>query len=56
MSVRIVFDVFGVLLSSSFASAAGRLAALLERPAEIIQPLYQRWEYPWDRAQIIGDE
>ena len=52
----IIFDVFGVLLSSSFRSGARALEALLKRPAAIIEPIYTRWEYPWDRGEITGAE
>jgi len=52
----IIFDIFGVLLSSSFRSACGELAALLGRPVEQIEPVYVRWEYPWDRGRITEVE
>ncbi len=52
----ILFDIFGVLLSSNFRSACAELATLLGRSVEQIEPVYVRWEYPWDRGRITEVE
>ena len=49
---HIVFDLFGVLLSRSFASGADKLTVLLGWPADEIGPVYKRWERAWDKGQI----
>lgn len=56
MVKHIVFDLFGVLLSRSFASGADKLAALLGRTVDEIAPVYRHWEFPWDRGQISEAE
>ncbi|MEA3336061.1 MAG: HAD-IA family hydrolase [Chloroflexota bacterium] len=54
MRVVVVFDIFGVLLSRSFASSADSLSLLLNRSAAEIKTAYVRWEHPWDRGQITA--
>jgi len=48
----IIFDLFGVILSSSFKSSKDRLSGLFNRPAEIIEPVYKKWEKPFDLGKI----
>lgn len=50
--MTIVFDVFGVLLSSGFASSADDLEAVLGLDRETIRTSYVRWEEPFDLGKI----
>ncbi len=52
MTKKIIFDVFGVLLSPGFDSAADELALLLNRTVQDIRPVYERWEIPFDLGSI----
>ncbi len=48
----IVFDLFGVLLSSGFRSSQQRLKQLFERDLDQIAPVYRKWEIPFDLDRI----
>lgn len=49
---KIVFDVFGVLLSRAFASSAEQLSNILKRNIAEIKPVYERWEIPFDLGSL----
>jgi len=54
--MTIVFDLFGVLLSSSFTSAQEELGLLLNRPVADIAPVYRKWEVDFDLGRIDARE
>ncbi|HPG39331.1 MAG TPA: HAD family phosphatase [bacterium] len=54
--MTIVFDLFGVLLSSSFSSAQEKLGLLLNRPIAEIAPVYRKWEADFDLGRIDARE
>ena len=49
---KIVFDVFGVLLSRGFFSSAEQLSNMLDKTIEEIKPVYERWEIPFDLGSV----
>ena len=53
--MNVIFDVFGVLMSSGFSSSAPDLARLLGRPTEDIERVYVRWEEPFDLGHIDAE-
>jgi putative hydrolase of the HAD superfamily len=53
--MTIVFDVFGVLMSSGFASSADDLEAVLGLDRETIRTSYVRWEEPFDLGKIDAE-
>ncbi len=53
---KIVFDIFGVVLSSGFATAANELSVALNRPIVQIKPIYEHWEIPFDLGKITQNE
>ncbi len=48
----LVFDLFGVLLSSSLGSAQDELSLLMNRPVEEIAPVYRNRETDFDLGKI----
>lgn len=52
MKHKIIFDVFGVLFSSGFASSAEQLCEHLDRPQKEVEPVYERWEIPFDLGSV----
>ena len=52
LKYKIIFDVFGVLLSRGFASSAVQLSHILNKPIEEIKPFYERWEIPFDLGSL----
>jgi putative hydrolase of the HAD superfamily len=51
----IIFDLFGVILSSGFHSSASALSRLFDRPISQIAPPYKKWEEPFDLGQIDSE-
>lgn len=52
MRSKVVFDIFGVLITSGFHSAATKLSQMLRLPVNTIKPIYERWEVPFDLGNI----
>ena len=53
---KVIFDIFGVVLSSGFAVAANDLSTALNRPINQIKPIYEHWEIPFDLGKISQNE
>jgi len=49
---KIVFDIFGVLLSRGFASSAEQLSNIFKKNIAEIKPVYERWEIPFDLGSL----
>lgn len=52
MTISVIFDVFGVMLTRGFDSSANELSKFLDRDIEIIRPVYERWEVPFDLGSL----
>lgn len=50
--MNVIFDVFGVLMSSGFSSSADDLVRVLGRSKEEIEQVYVKWEEPFDLGEI----
>ncbi|MBN2007984.1 hypothetical protein JW960_01415, partial [candidate division KSB1 bacterium] len=53
---KIIFDIFGVLISSGFKSSANDLSQVLDIPIPTIQKFYEKWEPDFDRGIITSKE
>jgi FMN phosphatase YigB (HAD superfamily)/8-oxo-dGTP pyrophosphatase MutT (NUDIX family) len=54
--MKIIFDLFGVLLSSGFESSSRKLSRLLNKPVVEIEPIYRKWEIPFDLGVFDSQE
>lgn len=48
----VVFDLFGVILSSGFESAMTELESLFGIDYKYLKPVYEKWEIPFDKGEI----
>ena len=53
---KVIFDIFGVVVSPGFSTAASDLSFALDRPIKLIEPIYEAWEVPFDLGEISQKE
>ena len=48
----ILFDLFGVLITSGFDSSKQKLCEIYSKTEGVIRPIYEKWEIPFDKGLI----